>query len=227
MKIRFIFFSLFTLMMFPPAQGQDSAKVFSIVDTMPTFPDGMTALLRFIGYNINYPIEAQNNSIQGKVYVSFVVDTIGEITDTKILKDIGGGCGQEAVNVLHLTSGLWEPGIHQGKKVNVRMTVPVKFTCNNCGEVKGSEYVIKNIGRNSDFYFDRGFEEYQARRYALANYYFTKTLELDSSYTDALYNRGASRIYLGKVKEACEDWATAKKYGDKGVQELIDTHFKE
>jgi periplasmic protein TonB len=92
----------------------------------PTFPGGQNAMLAFLGNSIKYPHTAADNGIQGTVIMEFIVSKTGELTDIKVLRSIGGGCDEEAVRVVKLMPK-WKPGRHEGKPVNVRYTLPVRF----------------------------------------------------------------------------------------------------
>lgn len=96
------------------------------VQKPPTFPGGEHALLKFLADNIQYPPLARENNIQGIVALSFVVSKDGRVTDVSVLKDIGGGCGKEAVRVVQ-SMPKWSPGEANGHAVKVRFTLPVKF----------------------------------------------------------------------------------------------------
>jgi periplasmic protein TonB len=96
---------------------------------MPAFPDGEKALYAFLKNNLNYPVIARENNIQGTVVLQFVVSASGKIDQVKIMKGIGGGCDEEAKRVV-LKMPDWTPGNHNNKAVAVRMTVPIKFTLN-------------------------------------------------------------------------------------------------
>lgn len=106
-----------------PASPDD--LVFTLADQMPTFRKG--TFEEFVVKNIEYPKDALERKIQGKVYVTFVVDEAGKVVDAKILKGIGYGCDEEALDMVNETSGRWNSGSHAGKKVKVRMNVPVVF----------------------------------------------------------------------------------------------------
>ena len=98
----------------------------TFVDQQPEFPGGDEALLEYITKNIKYPAQAQDLNIQGTVYVQFVVGKDGKVRDPKILKDIGGGCGQEAQRVV-LMLPPWKAGKQAGKEVPVYVKMPIKF----------------------------------------------------------------------------------------------------
>ncbi len=87
----------------------------------------MDSLYAFLQRNIIYPTLAKKNKIQGRVFVTFVVDVDGSITNIKVLRDIGGGCGAEAVRVVKLMPK-WIPGKQRGKPVRVQYNLPIQFT---------------------------------------------------------------------------------------------------
>ncbi|MBX2893021.1 MAG: TonB family protein [Saprospiraceae bacterium] len=96
------------------------------VQKPPTFPGGEQDLLRYLAENIKYPALAREAGIEGTVALSFVVNKDGSVTDVSILKDIGGGCGKEAVRVVK-SMPRWAPGEANGHPVKVRFTLPVRF----------------------------------------------------------------------------------------------------
>lgn len=104
----------------------EEEAIYSLVETNPEFPGGMDSLIAFLSRNIAYPQEAIDKNISGRVFVSFVVEKDGTITDIKILRDIGGGCGAEAVRVVKMMPK-WKPGMMQGKPVRVQFSLPVNF----------------------------------------------------------------------------------------------------
>jgi len=100
--------------------------VFMIVEEMPSFPGGETERNKFLAENIVYPQQATENGIQGTVYVSFVVDSKGNVTDVKVLRGIGGGCDEEALRVVKMMPP-WHPGKQNGKTVRVLFNMPIYF----------------------------------------------------------------------------------------------------
>ncbi|WP_316795657.1 TonB family protein [Pedobacter agri] len=108
--------------------GGDSNGVVGIegVDEYPEFAGGMKAFTKYMERNLRYPSRAQEESIQGKVFVSFVVEKDGSITDVKVLRGIGFGCDEEAMKVIK-KSPLWKPGKNKGTPVRVRYNMPINF----------------------------------------------------------------------------------------------------
>ncbi|SES21253.1 energy transducer TonB [Pedobacter rhizosphaerae] len=97
------------------------------VDVYPEFEGGMKAWAKYIQRNLRYPSMAQENDVSGKVFLSFVVEKDGSITDVKVLKGIGYGCDEEAVKVIK-KSPLWKAGMNKGIPVRVRYNMPISFT---------------------------------------------------------------------------------------------------
>lgn len=102
-------------------------QIFTVVENDPEFPGGMEALYKYLAQNIKYPQLARDNGITGKVYVTFVVEKDGSIANPKVLRDIGGGCGQEAIRVVK-SMPKWTPGKQRGKAVRVQFNLPVNFS---------------------------------------------------------------------------------------------------
>jgi protein TonB len=107
-------------------EAGDEGQVFFIVEDMPEFPGGELALRKFIANAIKYPVIAQENGIQGKVYVNFVVDTDGSITNARIARGVDQSLDKEALRVVN-TLPRWKPGKQRGKAVKVSYTVPISF----------------------------------------------------------------------------------------------------
>ncbi len=107
-------------------EEEDDTQVFFIVEDMPEFPGGDLALRKFIANSIKYPVIAQENGIEGKVYVTFVVDKDGSVSDAKIARGVDPSIDKEALRVV---SNLprWKPGKQRGKPVRVSYTVPINF----------------------------------------------------------------------------------------------------
>ena len=105
---------------------KEDTQVFFIVEDMPEFPGGMAALQKFIAQSIKYPVIAQENGIQGKVFVNFVVNTDGSVTNAKIARGVDPSLDKEALRVV-MSLPKWKPGRQGGKPVRVSYTVPINF----------------------------------------------------------------------------------------------------
>lgn len=107
-------------------EEEEDVQIFTVVENDPEFPGGMEALYKYLRENIKYPQLARDNNITGKVYVTFVVERDGSIANPRVLKDIGGGCGAEAIRVVKAMPK-WTPGKQRGKAVRVQFNLPVSF----------------------------------------------------------------------------------------------------
>ena len=107
-------------------EEEDAHVIFEVVETAPSFPGGMTALNQFLSRNIVYPIIAQENGIQGRVILQFVVNTDGSIVDIVVVRGVDPSLDREAIRVVQ-SMPRWTPGEQRGRKVRVRFTLPVNF----------------------------------------------------------------------------------------------------
>ena len=111
----------------PPAPKPEvSNKVFDVVEEMPHFPGGPAALQAFLSSNTKYPVVAQENGVQGRVIVSFVVERDGSITDVRVVRSVDPSLDREASRVVR-SMPRWSPGKQNGSAVRVKYTVPVVF----------------------------------------------------------------------------------------------------
>ena len=110
------------------AKVEDYSKqrVFDIVEEMPSFPDGESELLEYIAKNIKYPQMARESGIQGRVFVNFIVEPDGSVSNVKIIRGIGSGCDEEALRVVK-SLPKFNPGKQRGKAVRVSYTIPINF----------------------------------------------------------------------------------------------------
>lgn len=105
----------------------EEEKIFMVVEEQPSFPGGEQARMRYLSNNIEYPQLARESGIQGTVYVTFVVEKDGSVTDVRVLRGIGGGADEEAIRVVK-EMPKWEPGMQRGKPVRVQFNMPIRFT---------------------------------------------------------------------------------------------------
>ena len=111
----------------PPAPKPEVAtKVFDVVEEMPSFPGGSAALMSYLSSNTKYPVVAQENGVQGRVIVSFVVERDGSISDVKVARSVDPSLDREAQRVVK-SMPRWSPGKQNGSTVRVKYTVPVVF----------------------------------------------------------------------------------------------------
>jgi len=108
-------------------QQEAPKEIFTVVEEQPGYPGGDEARIKYLQENIKYPDEAKELGVQGKVFVTFVVEVDGSITDVKVLRGIGAGCDEEAIRVVK-NMPKWVPGKQRGVPVRVQFNLPIKFT---------------------------------------------------------------------------------------------------
>ncbi len=107
----------------------DEDVIFQIVEDQPEFPGGEEALRRYLRDNIRYPVVAREAGIQGTVFVTFVVEIDGSVSNVEVLRGIGGGCDEEAVRVVRAMPA-WQPGRQRDRPVRVQYRMPITFRLN-------------------------------------------------------------------------------------------------
>ncbi len=105
-------------------------EIFIVAETMPEFPGGDAALMRYLSENIKYPLIAKETGITGIVYITFIIEPDGKVSSIAVLRGVAGGCTEEAVRVVSEMPD-WTPGKQRSKPVRVRMNLPVKFVLRN------------------------------------------------------------------------------------------------
>lgn len=109
-----------------PQKVAGSEQVFTVVENAPQYPGGEEARMAYMQKAITYPEKARKDKIEGTVYVSFIVETDGTISNAHILRGIGGGCDETALSAIqHMPA--WKPGTQRGKAVRVQFNMPVSF----------------------------------------------------------------------------------------------------
>jgi TonB family protein len=115
-----------TLRMDTIEKAAEDVEIFGMVEEMPCFPGGEAKLVEYIAKNLNYPQEAIEKGIEGRVFVGFVIDVDGSVTDVEVMRGIGGGCDEEAVRVIK-SLPKWKPGKILGELRRVSYMIPVTF----------------------------------------------------------------------------------------------------
>jgi|TARA_B110000438_G_C15759764_1_gene626752 protein TonB len=110
-------------------EEEDDEEFFMVVENMPEFPGGDLGLMKFIQKNVKYPAIAKEYNITGKVYVSFIVDKGGSVTNVKIVRGVDKNLDAEALRVVSALPK-YKPGKQRGKPVRVMFTIPINFTLN-------------------------------------------------------------------------------------------------
>lgn len=110
----------------PAAKLEEDDEVYVVAEELPEFPGGHAALIAYIQKNINYPADAAKNGIQGRVWVSFIVEKDGSLSDIEIIRSPDSSFSKEAIRVLS-SMPKWKPGKQNGKIVRVKWSMPVTF----------------------------------------------------------------------------------------------------
>ena len=113
----------------PYLNNEEAEKVYDFVsiEKQPEYPGGITKFYEYLGKNIKYPKMAVDNNVSGKVFLSFIVERDGKLTDIQITRGLGSGTDEEAIRVIK-DSPKWNPGLSEGKAVRVKYNINVNFT---------------------------------------------------------------------------------------------------
>jgi len=180
----------------------------------PHFKGGDTTLLKFIVTHVRYPEEAKELNIQGTVFLSLFIDENGSVSNVQVLRGLPGGCTEEAIRVINLTQGMWEPSIIDGKPVGGEIKLPVKFT-----------FVDLSYSTKADL-FKIGMNLMKEGKYRRAIGFFPCSASDDTIRVDALYNRGLCKFFLKEYSDALTDWEEAMKLGCQDCQAKINEAYK-
>ena len=187
----------------------DSNKAYDVVDEMPQFPGGPYALFEFISKNIQYPKEAEDANLQGRVIVSFVVEKDGSVSNAKVVRPIDPLLDAEALRVVN-SMPKWIPGKQNGEAIRIKYTVPVTFRLED--GIKGADDPL--IERSTAY---------------IAGYYAAKN-GLPPTLQSLILVDGKEVSYdeLGKIKsesidhmDVLKDKSAIEKYGEKAKDGVI------
>lgn len=197
--------------------------IFTDVEMLPNFPGGEVAFSKFLASHIRYPKVAKENGTEGRVIISFVVETNGALTNIKVLRDIGDGCGPEAIRVLK-ESPKWIPGKQKSKPVRVAYTMPVNFSLDD-GTKKtssGSTTKFRATGIVITGYVSPDSSKNARRLITNGNSLYGNALVIingvEAKLTDPLKNISPNDI---QVITVLKDTNGTAKYGDKGKNGVI------
>ena len=220
-----------------PSHSSDNSKVYDVVEEMPQFPGGPSALFEYLSKNIRYPVEAEKKGVQGRVIVTFVVERDGSIIDVKVVKSVDPSLDMEAKRVVS-SMPHWIPGKQNGSAVRVKYTVPVTFKLPEIEErmaeaeshvsaesrshngwfVFGTQHELEEQGILSDNRIDANLSQHKD--------YFTKidiridkTIKLYSSNAEILTNHprssytltlDAKKQYVLRISDPYLFWSRSK-----------------
>ena len=126
LKVALMMLVLLFSLMTSTAQTKKSNMVYDVVEVMPQYPGGQTAMLKYIMENIKYPKQIMEEGIQGRVTVSFIVEKDGRVSNVRLLRSVQLSLDKEAIRVVK-SMPKWTPGKQNGKPVRVRFNLPVMF----------------------------------------------------------------------------------------------------
>ena len=126
---------------YPNRQSSDNSKVYDVVEEMPQFPGGPSALFEYLARNIKYPVVAEENGVQGRVLVTMVIERDGSISDVKVVKSVDPSLDKEAQRVVR-SMPHWIPGKQNGSPVRVKYTVPVTFKLQETSKTNSAWFVF-------------------------------------------------------------------------------------
>ena len=106
---------------------EETDEIFTVVEESATPKGGMQAFYKYVGEKIKYPAQARRMGIEGRVFVEFVINKDGTLSDVRAIKGIGAGCDEEALRVIKSMPG-WKPGKQNGRTVAVSYSMPINFS---------------------------------------------------------------------------------------------------
>lgn len=184
--------------------------VYTITKVMPEFPGGVNELANYIKENVKYPSEAREMNYSGKVYVTFIVDTTGQILQPGVLKSSGHKClDDEALRVI-AAMPKWSPGSDSINKVKVSINVPVTFK--NLGTLSAPPGQVKLSPEQQQKHdramicYNRGHKFEQDKDYRSALEQFDRSLSYEPQNKYALFDKAKMHLNLGDKAKACEIW---------------------
>ncbi|WP_321995900.1 energy transducer TonB [Draconibacterium orientale] len=192
----------------------DKENVFVIVEDMPVYPGGEEALRNDIATLVKYPVVAKENGIQGKVYVSFVVNKEGKIEGAKIARGVDPSLDKEALRVMNALDKTWKPGKQKGVAVKVSYTVPINFALDK--EAAKEEKTSHGEGVNQVFFIVEDMPEFPGGDEALR-----KHIADSLDYPEIARKNGiAGKVYVSFVIE--KDGSVGDAKIARGVDPSLD-----
>jgi len=181
--------------------AQKDASIFTIVEQMPKFPGGDAEMSIYLGKNITYPSVAKQIGIEGTVFITFVVEPTGAITEVRALRGFPGGLTEEATRVVEAMPR-WQPGLQNNIPVRVQCTLPIKFILKSSGAPKTGkpEGICMNYGR----------DQMNKKNYTDAIIGFNEVIKINPQNDEAYYLRAKAHLELKQNEEACKDFGMIK-----------------
>jgi TonB family protein len=194
----------------------------TIVEKMPEFTGGEKAKAEYFRKNIQYPKIEQEYGVQGVVYVTFIVEKDGSLSDVKVLRGIKSS---PALNkeALRLVSGMpkWQAGMQNGKTVRVQYNMPVRFTLKNTKPPADEE-----MQKIAEGHYKKGLAFISKSQYKEALGEFDYTIFYLPGDANTLYQRGLALHNLKDDKSACDEWNKVKFAGSSQADEMLTKYCK-
>ena len=200
--------------------------VYTAVEVMPQFPGGEKALLKYIASNLKYPVQSQENKVEGKVYIRFIVTEKGNITKVAVMRSLDQYCNEEALRVIK-EMPKWTPGKQNGKNVSVYYVIPIKFkltgssTNSEKNTPKKKFHAVIDHGTNLNSSNSTSHTTINKSGDATPPLYILNGKEISGTEMKKLDPNNIQSINVLKDKSATE------KYGDKGANGVIEITLKE
>ena len=184
--------SLFETLLDVATSKEDT--VYQVVDKMPEFPGGEKAMMEFLSKNIVYPEKAKEAGIQGRVFVGFVIEKDGSVSNVKIMKGIGGECDEEALRVVKSMPN-WKPGKKGGKDVRVSYTLPINFKLSDNQTKKSDNTSDMKPDKNGVYQLVEEMPEFPGGMEAMMKY-LSENIKYPE---DAIEKNQAGRVFVSFV----------------------------
>lgn len=197
---------------------------------MPEFPGGVNQMRDFISSNTKYPAEALELNYSGRSYINFVIDTLGNIIEPKIIKSSGYKClDDEAIRIVR-SMPKWTPGNDSLTKVKVSMNLPISF--NNLGMINGvapkTKLPPEDQAKHEQAmkFWNEGHKLEQQGNFKGAQEAFAKSLGIEPQNKYALFDKGKMHMVLGEKDKACETWNKMIQYDirKQEAEEFLQTY---
>lgn len=203
---------LLLLFIAPPLSAQNTITkdtTFTVVEKMPSYPGGEQALFKFLRNTIKYPAKARRKGISGRVFINFVIDREGNVTNARVLKGVHKSLDKEAIRVVEQMPK-WKPGTQRGKTVKVSYNIPIRFTLYKPPK---SPHKFKRANKlwkkgNSYLVYEKYDNVVSKDKDSLALKYFNKAIKIYPKHKSSYDKRGLVYYHLGKYQLAMDDFNT-------------------
>lgn len=204
------------LMVAAVSYSQDDSDIVMDTDKIAEFPGGEKARIRYLNDHLQCPFISILNRVQGKVFVTFTIDTLGKVGDVDILRGLDIGCDLAVIEVIK-NMPVWIPASKGGKAVKIKMNMPVEFNCQSYG-LSILEHYEKPLRKPYSYMLYRDFKK--------SVKLFDKVILKYPELADAYVYRGLSLVVQEDTIKACKDWTIASSLGSDLATEIFKTFCK-